>query len=152
MSRHAADDGTLVGALVQFSLESSIVELLAGNLHRLDRDTLTALRSGLHQVPPRRRLQASVATERPLVVWLERKLDEMGVEEAATRLEWFGGDDAAARAISQALVASDDPRALMNGWVQGMGRWYDAMEGVFAAPLGGATGGGESVCRGTCGE
>ena len=135
MSRHAADDGTLVGALVQFSIESAIVEMLATNLHRLDRDTLTALRSELREVPPRRRLVASVASERPMVVWLQRKLNELDIEEAMTQLEWFGLDHAETRAIAEALDDSDEPRALVDGWIQGMGRWYDAVEGVFAAPL-----------------
>ena len=37
MARHSADDGTLIGCLVQYAIDRTAIELLADHLHRLDR-------------------------------------------------------------------------------------------------------------------
>ncbi|MFN3168144.1 MAG: hypothetical protein ACE37H_13870 [Phycisphaeraceae bacterium] len=64
MSRHAANDGTLVGCLVQYRIDDAALGMLSNHLHLLDRNQLSQLRGQLGALPPRRTVRGAIASER----------------------------------------------------------------------------------------
>lgn len=75
MARHSADDGTLIGCLVQHVIDRTAIELLADHLHRLDRDGLEVLSQLLADIPTRYTVQDAVAAETMMGSWLRRQYD-----------------------------------------------------------------------------
>ncbi len=133
MARHAADDGTTIGALVQFSIENEVVAVIAEHLHHLGRADLMRLRGGLKAVPPRRTIAQAVPSERAMVEWCELQVAKLGLDGAVARLRETGQGNEQIQAVVEAVVASDTPERLVAGWIDDADGWYDRVREISAA-------------------
>lgn len=72
LSRHGSSDGSLIGCLVQFSIEKIAADTLAKQLHRFDRDQLDLLRQQLAALPPNRAtVRSAIPVERLCGKWIK---------------------------------------------------------------------------------
>ena len=80
MARHSADDGTLIGCLVQHAIDRTALEVIADHLHRLDRKELETLDQHLADLPKRFTVQDAIAGEAMIGHWLRREYKTLGLE------------------------------------------------------------------------
>lgn len=98
LARNTAKDGVLIGALVQFAMESILVNSVAENLFEFSPETLQELVAGLDASPARLTVQQCMAVEKSSVFdWFVTKVRELQAEAP--------GDDAAVLAKIRALLA-----------------------------------------------
>lgn len=81
LARHAGADHTVIGVLVQISIEGLAVQQIINQLPHYDRDGLTKLRDALDTLPPKVTMAQAVQTERVMALWMERLYKEKGYEE-----------------------------------------------------------------------
>lgn len=132
LSRHAAADGTLIGCLVQYSIESDAYLMLGMHLNLFSRAQLEALSASLDALPPSRTVRDSVASEWLMVDWLRSYFVELGVKGL---LQVAGQADGAG--VAEALQDKDaeTQRKLVEGWLTGLDEMYQQLADNLALPM-----------------
>lgn len=131
VSRHAAADGSLIGCLVQISMDKLAVDAIAKQLHRFDRTELESVRARLNALPSRYSVQSSIATERLLSVWLKRLLLNNDGKIDTQQLKELGLTE-----LNEALKGKDAKKhaELLTQWFDEMDAFYQRLYDNFGLP------------------
>ena len=78
LGRNSAQDGTLIGVLVQIAIENIVISTVAENFQHFSPPTLRALADGFDAAPPRRTIRDCMAAEKFMSGnWLNARLQEL---------------------------------------------------------------------------
>lgn len=128
LARHSASDGTVIGTLVQFSIEALATHTLTSQLHLYDRERLEALSKALSGLPAKVTLARAVQSERLYALWIERVLKQEGYAEIKRQFAELTPDGRGER------VPPFPTEPELVKMIEDLNKTYDELERVMASP------------------
>jgi hypothetical protein len=130
LARHAGADGLLISKLVDYAIETMVIELGADNVWRLNEATLKALAASFGSLPKEVTLSDAILIEKEVFVgWAIRELKAGGTEV----MEALGDLPAEDKAEIH-LLSGGTPEGLAKLFEQ-TGKEYEELAEIMALPL-----------------
>ena len=132
MSRHAAADGTVIGCLVQYSIDDKALTMLSTELHRFNREQLMHIRDQFAKLPERQPMRTAVLSERLIVDWLRGQNEQGRLTEF---MQTANAETGAAIKKAMKGLNPEEQQKKVSAWLDEMDARYVELADSMKLPL-----------------